>query len=325
MSLSNQLKVSVVIPAYNSSQRIHIPLERLILQNVDDESFEIIVIDNASTDGTGEIATNYWKTNASSRNISFRVVREEKKGLVHARIRGVIESRFPIVCFLDDDNVPENNDYIIAGISEFTDESIGLLTSRIFPDFQSKITASIQKREHLLAINNKLGDKRIEWEPCASLCPSIGAGMWLRREVFLSAFPWKNPQALLTDRIGNSLVSGGDIEIGYFIGKAGFKRVYSPSLRLKHIIPDSRLNTSYFCRLINGVVRSTLTLELKYNHQKFGFLYKVGVLTELLAVLVFAPVIIFLSSPDGVREFLFVISARWAKVQGSYFNEQPDR
>jgi glycosyltransferase involved in cell wall biosynthesis len=277
---------------------------------------EIIIIDNASTDNTKEVATQYWEKNKKDRNIKFKIVKEEKQGLVHARIRGVLEASAPIVCFIDDDNAPERKDYITVGISEFSDRSVGLAVSRIFPNYQSRITPSMQKREHLLAINNKLGDRRIEWESTPSLCPSIGAGMWLRREIFLSSVPWKTPEALLSDRRGNNLVSGGDIEIGYFIGSAGFKRIYSPNLRLEHVIPDRRLITRYFCKLINGVVRSTLTLELKYDRKKFGLASKLITVVELLGIFLIAPLFVF--RLDGMRELIFVIAARWAKLQGPY-------
>jgi glycosyltransferase involved in cell wall biosynthesis len=316
----NKLKVSIVIPTYNSAQRIHILLENLIAQDIDDNCLEVIVIDNNSNDNTGKIAANFWRSNAAHRKISFRVIKEERQGSTYARMRGVIESRSPIICFLDDDNYPVSNDYVKLGIAEFLEESIGLVVSRVFADYQGNTTASINKREHLLAINEKLGSQKIDWQATPSFCPSITAGMWIRREVFLSAVPWDNSQALLSGRVGDSLTGGEDIEIGYFVGKAGFKRIYSPDLRLKHLIPANRLNTKYFCRLINGIVRGTLTLESKYKGKNFGVTTKLMAMIEIFFVCFSAPIFVFI--PDGMREFIFIISARWAKFQGPYLIKQ---
>ena len=74
-----------------------------------------------------------------------------------------------------------------------------------------------------------------------------------------------NPDLLLSDRVGTQTMCGGDIELGLLVGKAGYDRVYDPKLRLHHYIPESRLQTRYFCRLITGIVRSELTLQRKYG------------------------------------------------------------
>jgi hypothetical protein len=121
---------------------------------------------------------------------------------------------------------------------------------------------------------------------------------------------------MLSDRKGNSLASGGDIEIGLLLGKGGFKRVYCPQLKLHHIIPHSRLTTQYFCRLILGVVRSTLTLEEKYIEKNYGFVHRCVSLMNLIIALVASPLLLF--RRDGWRELLFVMISRWAKFLGPY-------
>jgi glycosyltransferase involved in cell wall biosynthesis len=311
------LKASIVIPAYNSAQRLHIPLESLVSQTAANGSFEVIIIDNASTDGTGDIARNHWTVAAlKERNIDCHVVRENRKGLTYARIRGICEARGLFVCFLDDDNAPDA-DYVAEGIAAFFDDSIGLLVSRIYPKYESVFpTPSMERREHLLAINQKMGDSRLEWEATATIAPTIGAGMWVRRAAFLSAVPWQSPNLMLSDRIGKNLTSGGDIEIGFLLGKAGFKRVYLPRLILRHVIPASRLTTQYFCRLIIGIVRSTLTLDAKYMEKRYGLLHKCASLANLMFALVASPLLVL--RRDGFRELLFVILARWAAFLGPY-------
>jgi len=63
--------------------------------------WEVLVIDNGSTDETGQVARGSWPADASTR---LRVVKEETLGLSRARRRGFLEARHEIVCFVDDDN-----------------------------------------------------------------------------------------------------------------------------------------------------------------------------------------------------------------------------
>ncbi|MBU0612230.1 glycosyltransferase [Patescibacteria group bacterium] len=91
--MEEDLKISLVIPAYNEEKYIGACLEYAI-KNSSGKFFEIIVVDNASTDHTGEIAKSFP---------GVRVVREENKGLTKARQRGFVESTGNIVANIDAD------------------------------------------------------------------------------------------------------------------------------------------------------------------------------------------------------------------------------
>ncbi len=86
-------KISLIIPAYNEEKYLGSCLEHA-LKNGGSDFFEIIVIDNASTDQTATIASNYPQV---------RVVREDWKGLTRARERGLKEARGEILAYLDAD------------------------------------------------------------------------------------------------------------------------------------------------------------------------------------------------------------------------------
>lgn len=313
------LKASIIIPTFNGAQRLHIPLQALVLQTTPNGSFEVIIVDNASTDDTSDVANNHWAITAlRQRNIECKLVHEERKGAGYARIRGVCEARGSFVCCLDDDNAPEP-DYVACAIAAFADDSIGLLVSRIYPRYESGFpTPSMERREHLLAINQKMGDDPVEWPATPTMVPSLGAGMWVRRSAFLAAVPWQYPDLMLAGRKGSALACGEDVEIGFLLGKAGFKRVYCPQIVIHHVIPSSRLTTQYFCRLIIGIVRSTLTLEAKYLGKKYGFWHRCTSLTSLLLALIASPLLLL--RHDGFRELLFIFAARWAKFLGTYKN-----
>src|ERR1035437_5497290 len=106
--MEEDFKISLIIPAHNEEKYIGTCLEHAI-RNSNGKFFEIIVVNNASTDKTAEIAKSYP---------GVRVVYEEHKGLTRARQRGFIESRGNILANIDSDTrMPPN--WIEQAIDEF--------------------------------------------------------------------------------------------------------------------------------------------------------------------------------------------------------------
>lgn len=91
------MTISLIICAHNEELWLKACLTHA-LQNKIPELFEIIVIDNASTDKTAEIALSF------AGSFPFvRVVREEQKGLTKARARGLKEASGDILAYIDAD------------------------------------------------------------------------------------------------------------------------------------------------------------------------------------------------------------------------------
>jgi hypothetical protein len=107
----------------------------------------------------------------------------------------------------------------------------------------------------------------------------------------------------------------GDIEIGYFIGRAGWKRVYWPDARLEHVIPLERFKLGYFCRLITAIVRSELRFAKRYD-MSGGRHGRAVALGRLVVAIVAGPYLVL--REDGLREAAFVLADRWAREMGPY-------
>jgi len=86
-------KITVIVPAYNEEELIAGCLDSLLNQTLDKEIYEIIVVDNNSTDQTARIAAS----------TGVRVEKETRKGYVHAIRRGIEVAQTDIIAFTDAD------------------------------------------------------------------------------------------------------------------------------------------------------------------------------------------------------------------------------
>ena len=94
------IQISVVVCTYNRANMLAGALESLVQQTVDKGSYEIIVVDNGSTDATSEVTRNFQ---ARYRVCNIMLVREDRLGLAYARNAGSRQARGNYVAFMDDD------------------------------------------------------------------------------------------------------------------------------------------------------------------------------------------------------------------------------
>lgn len=100
----DNIKVSVIVPVYNAGEYIGKTLDSIISQDFD--SFEVIVIDDGSTDNSLEIINNTLKDS----NVSHKIIHQENAGVSVARNAGIDESEGDYLVFVDaDDYVSQNH------------------------------------------------------------------------------------------------------------------------------------------------------------------------------------------------------------------------
>ncbi len=196
--------------------------------------WELIVVNNASTDGTSVIAEAEWeKYNLQS--AFFKIVEEYQAGLSYARQRGIEESQFEYLIFCDDDNWLDldylNKVYqIMSG-----DLLIGSCAGRCTAVFESEPPIWFKYMEKVYAVGEqypgiKSGYVDILW----------GAGMGLRRSAWIK-LQKAGFTSILSDRKGATLVSGGDDELCKVLLLAGYKLWYDEHLKFKHFMTRQRL------------------------------------------------------------------------------------
>jgi len=249
--------VSVVICTYNGAARLPQTLAHLAAQeNTSAIAWEVLVVDNASTDDTAEIARRCWPADAPA---PLGIVREPRLGTANARKRGLEEARYEIISFVDDDNWMAANWLGLSYEIMSRDPGLGALGSinhaaceieppRWFERFRANYTVFTE--EDLTAS----GDAT--WG-------LYSAGMSIRRTAWLQlvrdGFDFGVPGA-----VGSMLGRGEDSELTFALREAGWKLLIDPRLRFEHFIPARRLNWAYLRKLSRDSAISTVTLDA-YN------------------------------------------------------------
>ena len=101
--------VSVIVPVYNSASYLHRCIDSILGQNY--REIEVILVDDGSTDSSGEICDSY-----SRKDSRVRVIHTPNRGVSCARNAGLEGSNGSFVCFVDSDDFLE--DYAIKALVE---------------------------------------------------------------------------------------------------------------------------------------------------------------------------------------------------------------
>ncbi len=261
--------VSVIICCYNSKDRIYPTLKHLSEQQVPASiPWEIILVNNNSTDDTVEAANRYWVDLKS--DFQFSIVNERQPGLSNARRRGLECSRYPYLIFCDDDNwlfpqyVAMANDAmeklpqagVIGGYGKpFCEET----PPDWFAKYSSNYATGLQSEKY-----SEGGIVDITMEKSYV----YGAAAVFRKSALIQLYK-SNFKNILTDRTGESLLSGGDNELCYSLKLRGYRIYFHLLLEFQHFVPANRLTEEYLLKLNEGFGYSYMML-LPYQYKMTG-------------------------------------------------------
>jgi glycosyltransferase involved in cell wall biosynthesis len=250
--------LTVVVPTHNpDSGRLARTLQALRAQTLSTDRWECLIVDNASN-------PSLQLTDLSGHGPrGLRLVAEPVPGLSQARRRGFVSSSGDIIVLVDDDN-ELSADYLAEVLRFFAAHpKVGVLGGRSLPEFEIPPPPWVREFDGLLALRD-LGE-----EPLVSTglrnpatgrndypaFAPIGAGLAMRRGV---AQCWleRGSHAVLPDRQGGKLSSGGDNDLVLCAMTSGWEAAYDPALRLTHLIPRSRITPGYLGRLNRGIQES---------------------------------------------------------------------
>jgi GT2 family glycosyltransferase len=184
------------------------------------------------------------------------LIREEKLGLTHARMRAIHEARGQLLVFSDDDTVFAP-DYLAIACNKFARlPKLGVAGGRSLPEFEySPATWFSSELAPLGCRDLGNAEQMAQWNNVAEKtypeCAPIGAGMVIRREVLEAwgALATDSPERQALGRKGAALSSGEDNDINLVALANGWTIGYLPELQLTHLIPSRRLDPAYLEKL----------------------------------------------------------------------------
>lgn len=247
----NTPAATVAICSHNGQTRLAEVLDALSRQTEPAAHWELLVIDNASTDDT----QSYCESRVAP-NLPLRVVSEPRAGLSYARERAGHEAAAPLICFLDDDNIAEI-DFVTNAITAFANTPrMGIAGSRVRPRWEMPPTPiALAVADFALAICER-GDLPIQLTEAAG--GVAGAGLCIRKDLLtdiLTQLLSHSTGPDITGRKGDDLISGEDTAICILAHQAGQELWYQPSLKIEHVIPPGRVDPSYLKKLYAGIGR----------------------------------------------------------------------
>jgi len=174
------VKVSVIMTTYNRLGYLKDCLESF-KENTTSDNFELIVVDDCSTDGTKKYLENY-------KGIDKLILSKERSGVSSSRNRGILQSEGKIIGLIDDDNLfVENWLQKIVEILENFSEVGGVTAYRPLweliddPKLLSPLDLYVKKKNNIEAMIVKY----------------IGGALFMKREVWdkVGAFSHNDPRS----------------------------------------------------------------------------------------------------------------------------------
>lgn len=214
--------VSIVICTYNRCHDLNKTLESVF--NMAYRSFEVIVVDNNSTDDTKNIALKYPVT----------YIVESRQGVAYARNTGLEASSGQYIGFIDDDELV-NEDWITGMLKGFTlDDSVGAVTGPVIPAYTIEVPVWMPEAFHGSDCGpdyRRLSSKEL-----------IGTGNSMFRAELVHDIRFKTHLG----RVKSSLVSGEDTDFVQQLYDKGYGGAYSPQAIVYHMIPPERMTLGWF-------------------------------------------------------------------------------
>jgi glycosyltransferase involved in cell wall biosynthesis len=252
------ISLSVIIcthnPRPNYFRRV---LRALREQTVAKEEWELLVIDNASTEPVETWADTSWHPHA-------RHVREMTLGIAWARIRGISEARAELLLFVDDDNVLSSDYLAQAKAIAAEHPELGAWSGNVQLEFEQPPPEWTKPYWPLLAAREVLTDAQGRSTVHDVKITPVGAGMCFRREVGLFyRDQWlKSPIRKFFGARGQSCTLGEDTDLALTACDMGMETGLFARLKLTHLMPPNRLTQEYLLRLYRGVGTSSFLMQL---------------------------------------------------------------
>jgi len=237
------MDVSVVISTYNGAARLPGALDSVLRQDLDGVSYEVIVVDNNSTDGTRTVIESCLGREGGR----LRYIFEPRQGVSYGRNAGIAAASAPIIAFFDDD-VRVAPDWIRT-LKQALDEhpEVDFVGGKVLPEWQAPPAAWLTDEHWSPLALVDYGPEPLPVTAERQLC-LVSANLAVRRTLF-DAVGLFAPEL---QRVKDSIGSMEDHELLMRCWHAGRQGLYVPTLLASTTVPASRMTKDYHRRWHRG-------------------------------------------------------------------------
>jgi len=227
-------RITVAVITYNRSRYLKETLAGLARQDYPSDQWELLVVDNNSTDATGDVVGSFLRSSPMPRRII-----EKTQGLDHGRNRAVVEALGEIIVLIDDDIIlePDWLTQITAPLLSENAHMIGVVGGEVVPVFPDGVPGWLEGAHRPLGFRTDTG-------PLGPGQAPMGANFAFPRWVFTRFGGFKTE----LDRQGSALFGGGDSDMIRRVRAKGLEAWFVPGAKVLHQIPASRLTLKYALR-----------------------------------------------------------------------------
>lgn len=247
--------ITLLVCTHNGEEKIEQVLEAIANQtDVSRDIFEVLVIDNASSDRTSEIALE----TIQNLNLNGRVLIEPRIGKIYAFLKGVYEAKGGLISIIDDDNLIEPSFifYTLEIFNRYPDVGISgskncISVNQPLPFWFMWVNGRYGCAQPLL----ENGEQDLDGRVVAKNGIIAGAGLTFRVSPLLECLRRGYSFFNDTQRDKEMKVTGEDTELCWLMRSLGYRFAYDPRIQLRHAIKPDRLNLQHFevlCKTIGA-------------------------------------------------------------------------
>jgi glycosyltransferase involved in cell wall biosynthesis len=234
--MSGHYKVTAVISTYNRCEMLTTALASVLRQQDQGIRYEVIVVDNNSSDATRQVVENC----ISQGNPDLRYVFEPRQGSSHARNAGIEAARSDIIAFADDDVRVDPN--WIANIKRAFDEhpEVDCVGGKVLPLWNTPPPRWLTRAQWMPLALQDYGNRALSINRNNRLC-LVSANLAVRRRAFREAGMFAPELQRIKDGIG----SMEDAELIERFWETGVECLYVPDLIVKTDVAAERITKTY--------------------------------------------------------------------------------
>jgi glycosyltransferase involved in cell wall biosynthesis len=231
----NGIKISAIVCTHNREGHFGNAVRSLMNQNISESEYEVIIIDNASTDNTWETLEHEF-----GHVSNVRYLFEPAVGLSRARNRGWLGARGQYVAFLDDDALACAN-WLKDLCTALDDPEVGAAGGPIFPIYETDVPKWFDVSLLPLYSCRHWGKLITDLIPGRFF---YGTNMAIKRNILEQVGGFRTDLG----RQGSVLLSDEELAVFKEIETRGYKKRYMPECIVYHVIGRERLTLKWLMR-----------------------------------------------------------------------------